>query len=380
MNTTRPIQRTESGFTLVETMIGMVIGLIGMIVVMQVAIVFQSSKTNTSNGSKAQNAAAISLYSMERDIEQGGYGLNTMPIIGCQLQLKATVSLPMMAPALVNPAFIPAGDLNTDTVLVAYSNSIAQTEGDPITAHTATNTYTVAAPLTFNVGDSVIAQLPSRATPCNLVLDSITGITGSDLTVTTGTPAYVPSGGYGPMFNLGSIANIKIRAYAVRGGVLTQCDLMAATGPANDCTNNGNTGNPAVWVPIGDNIVSLRAQYGRDTTVPMDGIVDVYDQTAPVTACDLARISAVRLAVVARNSQYQKGIVTTTNLDVAAAPGSLANAPTWTGNATSPIVGATGYMGPNQAIDEPWKHYRYKVFETLVPMRNISWMGAVTGC
>ena len=73
-----------------------------------------------------------------------------------------------------------------------------------------------------------------------------------------------------------------MRAYAVRNQNLTVCDYVL-----NDCGAAANNGDPAIWVPIANNVVSLRAQYGRDTTdapppplvlARMDGTVDVWDQ------------------------------------------------------------------------------------------------------
>ena len=144
----------------------------------------------------------------------------------------------------------------------------------------------------------------------------------------------------------------------------------------NDCGLDANKENASIWVPIASNIVSMKAQYARDTSGTMDAIPDVFDQTAPANGCDWARIPAVRLAIVARSSQYEKELVTTT----AANAGSPVNAPSWAGNDTNPIVANTGYLGPNAAADEPWKHYRYKVFQTIVPIRNVAWMGVPTGC
>jgi type IV pilus assembly protein PilW len=82
----------------------------------------------------------------------------------------------------------------------------------------------------------------------------------------------------------------------------------------------------ANYVAIANNIVSLRAQYGRDTTAAADGI-DTWDQnpllpapaSAEIRACRWARASALRIAVVARNSQVDQGTVT-------------AQAPVWAGS------------------------------------------------
>ena len=159
------------------------------------------------------------------------------------------------------------------------------------------------------------------------------------------------------LFNLGRTP--QILAYAVRGGNLTLCDYLR-----DDCGLDSNKGNRAVWVPIGTNIASLKAQYGRDTDTTADGIVNDYDQAAPVAQADWLRIRALRLALVARSAEYESAIDATTGQRVCDPV--TPNAPSWEGSATAP-VDLSGFAD--------WKCYRYKVFQTVVPIRNIIWMG-----
>jgi type IV pilus assembly protein PilW len=115
-------------------------------------------------------------------------------------------------------------------------------------------------------------------------------------------------------------------------------------------------------VPIANDIVSMRAQYGRDTTAVMDGVVDTYDQTTPTTGCGWIKTSALRLVLVARNGQPEKTAVT-------------AAAPTWAG-------GTINLTATNSTVPAgfTWQNFRYKVFQTAIPLRNITSMGAVAGC
>ena len=198
----------------------------------------------------------------------------------------------------------------------------------------------------FAVGDQVVAQFQPRPAPCNLAMEPVTAIAGTTVSVATGA-----ANNLGILFNLGQAP--KVLAYAVRAGNLTVCDYIA-----NDCSVAGSVANTAIWVPVASNIVSLRAEYGRDTTAPMDGTVDAFDQTAPANACDWSRISAVRFALVARNSELDKASVTTA-------------APTWAAGASAPI---------DLTADANWQNYRYKTFQTIVPLRNMAWQGAQSGC
>jgi len=90
----------------------------------------------------------------------------------------------------------------------------------------------------------------------------------------------------------------------------------------------------------------------------MDAIVDTYDQTTPTSSCEWTRVRAVRLALVARNEQYEKDAVTTTAL-------------TWAASNDLPI---------DLTSNGDWQHYRYKVFQTVVPLRNVVAAGVTSGC
>lgn len=352
LQTARQFQRKhpQTGFSLVEIMVGMVIGMLGIIVIMQVFSLFEGQKRTTTGSSDVQNEGAITLYSLQRDIQQAGYGTSSLNMIGCGLTLRAGVTLGAIAPVAINSADVAAGqDANTDTLLVMYSNTNGGTEGDNITSQPANNIYAVATPTAHVVNDLVVAEPQTRPTPtCTLALDSVTAVASPNVTVATGTAGVAN----GTLYNLGQ--SLTIRAYAVRNSTLTMCDYTA-----NNCADATQVNNSAVWSPIAGNIVSLRAQYGQDTSgPPMDGIVDVYNQTTPATACNWVRTAAIRLALVGRNAQLEKTAVTTA-------------APTWLGSATSPI---------NLTANASWQSYRYKVFQTVVPIRNITTMGAQAGC
>ena len=356
-----PKPRQAAGFSLVEIMVALVIGMIGTIVMLQLFALGEGHKRATTGTSDAQSNGAIALYGLERDLRQAGYGVSDVKLLGCNLALplagavapalgRAATTLNNLAPLTINHASIPGGDANTDTLLVVFGNGNGSPQGDGITSQPAATQYAVQTASAFTGNDRVIAAPQTRATPCALSVDTVAGITSPNVTVSTG----VANVAGGTLFNLGQAPSI--RAYAVRGGNLTMCDHML-----NDCTGAANVGNAAVWTPIASNIVSLRAEYGIDTTATMDGIVDAYNQTTPTTACGWAKTLAVRLALVARSGQYEKSAVTPA-------------VPTWAGSASATPV-AFDLSGTSS-----WQNYRYKVFETTVPIKNVVWMGVTAGC
>jgi len=345
--TARAPSRTR-GFTLVEILVAMVIGMIGMIIMLQVFATAEGQKRATTGTGDAQTSGAMAIYDLQRDIRQSGYGFNSLSLLNCTLNLGYPTPLPAFAPAFINPRkadgslLLPAGDANTDSLLVISGDAGGSPEGDAITLVAGAQ---VALQNRANYADNLnhwaIAGPATATAGCALALGraSAAGLPNPRVNLTAGGASVG-----GLLFDLG--LNPSFRAYAIRGGNLTACDYLV-----NDCSIAGNAGNAAIWVPIAENVVSLRLQYGRDTSVPMNG-VDTWDRTTPTTPCDWVRVSALRLAVVARNGQPDRDPLTLV-------------APTWEGSANAPIdLGARAN----------WQNYRYRVFETVVPIRNLPWM------
>lgn len=368
---TPQIRRNLAGFSLVEVMVAMVIGMIGMVIMMQLFALFEGQKRTTTGASDAQNTGVITLYTLQRDLQQAGYGISSTNILGCSLALPSGITINNIAPLTINPpsSVVATGDVNTDTLLIVYGTSNSPAEGDGITTQPSISTYSVQTPTSFVAGDQVIAVTNvalARPNPCNLAQTSILTSGGSATPFTTNVTVASGVAGVtnGLLFNLG--ASPVIHAYAVRNGNLAMCDYTV-----NNCGDATKTGNPQVWNLVARDTVSLRAQYGRDTTMPvMDGTVDIYDQNTPTTVCGWVRTSAVRMALVTRNGQLEKGAVTT-------------GAPVWDGGPASgvPVAPAGSANTPfNLTAFPSWQNYRYKTFQTTVPLRNVAWMGGKSGC
>ena len=81
---------------------------------------------------------------------------------------------------------------------------------------------------------------------------------------------------------------------------------------------------------------------------------------------DLHQVLALRVAVVARSDQYEKENVTFNN-------------PSWdVGTEVAASLGAVAcgisMCLPLKVDSLPdWQHYRYKVFDTVIPLRNMLW-------
>jgi type IV pilus assembly protein PilW len=117
-----------------------------------------------------------------------------------------------------------------------------------------------------------------------------------------------------------------------------------------------------------DGIFDLQAQYGKDNNG--DNVVDEWTKcittcgpTPPLpTEVDWIKVIAIRVAVLARSDEYIKPATAGGACEATTA----ANRPTWSGGAFF-------------ALDKPGtlpSCYKYRVFETTVPLRNMLWRPA----
>jgi type IV pilus assembly protein PilW len=331
----------QRGFSLVELMVGVVVALIAVIVVMQVFQLSEGQRRNTTGGDDAQTSGAIAMNILQRDLLQAGNAVSNEALLGCNLALPSGNTINNLSGVTINHPGVAAGDANTDTLLVVYGNGNGLPDGSRVASVTG-SVYRVSSPLAFRRNDWVVASpaLPRIAACGNVTLTQVTLDPAGD-SVTVGA-----AGATGNLHNWGDTP--VVNAYAVRNGQLSVCDYR---------TRNCSAAAAANWTPIAEGVVSLRAQYGVDTDPPPRAVnptVESYDQTTPTTVCGWLRRPAIRLALVLRSGQYDRDYTAPT--------------PTWAGSANAPLT----------LSGTDWQRYRYKTFETTVPLRNVSWQPTPT--
>ena len=139
----------------------------------------------------------------------------------------------------------------------------------------------------------------------------------------------------------------------MRNNNLTVCDL-----------NNTDCSIAANFVTIANDIVGLRAVYGWNAGA---GGAFAWTRTKPANLAQWRTLSAIRVVIVARNSQKERPNSAGT---CDATPTANKNKPdniTWLSQG---IAGAELDLSTGGA---DWQCYRYKLFQTVVPIRNIVW-------
>ena len=359
----------QSGFNLVEIMVGLAIGMMATVFMMQIFQSWEERKRTTESGANASISGVMAFYDLQRVIKQAGYGFNNQSLFGCQLTLRTGVTVPL-APLTIIPAsdastaLIPPGDPNTDRLLVISGNANSQPQGATIQYKDSTS-YIVQMSSAFSINDYVFAA----ADPCTTA--SLTRVTGTPADTKVSTAVAPVAGSI--LVNLGSKPTVL--AYAIRNGQLSVCDYMV-----NNCS--ASTTSPT-WQTLADNIVSLRAQYAVDTDSPPDGVFNQFNQSSLTTACNIAKVGAIRLAVVARSAQFETALDATTGKRSCQVV--TAAAPTWDGSAENPVGSGSSVASinlsrlPNNTSSADWQCYRYRVFQSVIPIRNLDWL-MTTGC
>lgn len=382
-------RKTSRGFSLVELMVGMVIALISTLAIFQVFTFFEGQKRTTASGADALQAGAIALYQIERDIRQAGYGFNNTTLMGCTIKAyDEGTGTPYEFEFNLIPVEIDQGaGVVADKITLSYGNAPLQAAPALLTADyngSAAN-FKVNNRFGFKEGDLVVIAEPGK--DCTLAqvtglpaavdacggasaaaqTDNIVHNSGNYKDPSKGcqqvAARYNKPSGLGipytvnaPVFNLGGMPTIN--EYSIQNNQLMVRNVLS----------------PSPAVAIMDGIVSLQAQYGFDTRagVTTDMRVDTYSDAMldadgngiAGSTGDFARIGSVRLVIVARSGLREKpdpatGLCTTST----AASFSL----NWAGGAIP--------LG-NDADGTSWQCYRYKTFETTVPVRNMIWRPA----
>ncbi len=372
-----------SGFSLIDIMVGMVVGLLTMLAIMQSYAAFEGQKRTTTTGMEAQENGLMALHAMETDIRQAGYGLTVSGALAC-----TGINTYINGVTTLNSLFVPiqitnGGAGSSDTLTATYSTSA--TGGVP--ANIVTQMPNSAALLTvntgngFNVGDMLLISTPGTGLPCAQL--AVTGIqtqaNGVNLISNSGLSIYNPPGGqnifppagYGTtpqsvVFNMGTMVQNQYQVL---------CSSLTATNLAISAPGSCTPG-PAVFTnatPLASNIINIQAQYGIAPTgtqsvncwvnATTGNACDGSDWTAAgltATPANVARIKAIRVAVVARSSLMERADLAT-NICTATPSITAANYPTWDGGTI------------DVTADPNWRCYRYKVYQTIIPMRNILW-------
>jgi len=358
--TTR-LKHLQAGLSMIELMVGMTIGLIGTVIISSALVSNEDFKRRTTSTSDAQINGTLALYAIERDLRMAGFGFANTNAFGCSNVTYSHTSFSgayptwgLLPSVITDGGAVSAGATASDSIRLVYATEVARSTAGVLAATQAAGaaSFSLVDTTGFNGsvttrGDLVVAV---SGTTCSL--HQVTALAGTTVNTASGTapfngtasPGYA-SGAY--LFNLGLPV---VRSYSVGTNQSLQMLDVFATSSSNSAPSVSST--PTT---ITSGIVDLQAQYGLDTNG--DLIIDSYSNTTPTTAAGWAQVLAVRVAVLVRAGTYIRPDTP------GGACSATTTAPSWSGG--------THYMS-----DGLPSCYKYRSFETVVPLRNMIWKEA----
>ena len=407
-NCSKILLRANTGFSLVELMVGLTIGFIAVAVILQSLSAFDANKRTTTAGVDAQENGLLALMSIEAEIRKAAVGFNHPAALSCQnfysyYQETSGTGTPTTVGAMPTlPVLITQGG-RADTISI--QNGMRITGAAP-----AKISNTVVLPISPATPDHIevsverfydLNGVPVNAgdPPADLVLlvnvdkghcalMGVSSRTGNKLTIQNGPDgkaneynapiSYMTANnwpGFGTLATEGFYeGSLAFRVGSVQVGGLRSISYSVDANNSLVATTTVTGAVEATPPVIASEIVALKAQYGVSDT-PADKEITSWENPSGTTWGNSAltaagatdarqRIKAIRIAVIARSNQRD---------------GALVSQPCKNESGTILHYGPCAWPGGGPAIplgsasDTEWQRYRYKVYQTVIPMRNILW-------
>ena len=315
--------------TVLELMIGMTIGLIASVVIVQVFSQSEAHRRATAGGADAQQAGTLASWRMMRDLRMAGSGLQHGPTLwGCALQVwrGGTPLLPRPsgawpAPFAAFPAALPltpiavidGGGTASDAILVTSARGGAGPAPLPASVVSA-NELNVGTSPGYAARDLLLMADMSTVGPCQIgqVDDTYAPIAGQPAprSIPTGAPgsgyngpsgfASLPANRDYALFNLGAAPSIVM--YGVTNNSLVQFDVMQPNGLNVPTVQAENVENLQVLLGVDDGVGG----------VANDNVIDrwVVPGTGAFTAAAMMgggigalQVKAIRIGIVMRAAE-----------------------------------------------------------------------------
>lgn len=358
--------RGMSGFSLIELMVGIVIALVASLAIVQVLSTYEDQKRSTTAGSEAQENGLIALAQLEQDIHNAGAGIADPAVFDCTTiyTYRDSVSGPIPDFSLA-PISVTNGTTATASDAIIIRTGASLVSGIPTTL-AGTMPPSSSEFIVKNPGVFVDGDLDMVMSGGNCTLQNVTQVQTA-----AGKIQHNP-GNSGPNNPPNSYMNANgWPGYATGSKVIPMGQITARKYSVNNNSLELETTNVASGatstVVLAKDIVNIQAQYGIAPTGSqiVNAWVNASGGTwAAPTAANIKRIKAIRLVIIARSGKKEGTNVTGTCANNAGTN----NGPcAWqdTAAAPAPLI--------DLSSDADWRKYRYKVYQTVIPLRNVIW-------
>lgn len=380
----------QRGVTLIELLIGLALGLLASLAIFSTISAFEAQRRTTGSGADMQQNGLLALYSIEQDIRMAGYGLidttSTPGNLPCaKINAYNPSSVFNGAPVIITNGstgndIIAINRLNSDTGGIVTGGLAAHVSA-PFSAAGALSLDTNVA---LNANDFIIVSQPGldctllKVTSVNssltggVVVQSAGNAQGDTSQTPNAFPGYAAVGAAASavVINLGPNSTVSSTTFGSTTDSTINPTFSTTKYRIQPNANNSSydlqrtTDNWTTNSIVASNIVNVSAQYGISDAPPgapalapqnvthwIDASGSVYGGTNWATlssVADVKRIKAIRVGIVARSAKMEACNTTT-------------SAPYWFGGQID-LSGMTN-----------WQCYRYKIYQTVIPIRNVIW-------
>ena len=345
-------RRTAAAFSLVELLVATAITLIGLLVIAQVFAVYEGWKRTTTGVAQTQESGLLGAFAIEQDLRHAGFGMIGLgcPVIGAYNARNASPSISFAGMPITIGKDTPVA--GSDRIEILYGDSpfanVAATIQSDLSDSAAVLRVDHGVGFNDRYPDSLDLLLIKQSTKdCAIVQMSGPAVVDGTNVTAPGSSWRLPhAAGDTAPWNPPEGQNIfPVGGYTVGATVL----------------NLGQLVNHAYYVA--DNVLRM------DERSPVDGSVTSYDlipgvvglraDCLPAGAGCSEATKAVRFGLIVRSGQREKSAVEQSEVTRS---GSDAYIAYWPGDGA-----------PRYALDAEGRHYRYRVFQTIVPLKNIIW-------
>lgn len=338
----------QHGMSLIELMVGVVIGLLAVLVIYQTFAVAEGVKRQTISAGDAQKTGMIAMYLVGGELANAGSGimLNQDDLATCtDTKDVATTMRPFSV--LIEPG---ADAATPDSFVVNYSTARSVVTPSVLMAKTSTGdtTYTVQSPTGFKKDDMVVTITGSGDCERNKVTAVTVPDANGNVVLTVSKASGFELLPTMRIINIGPATTTQRVRYDVSAGVLRSTDLVTAGATAQ---------------PLASSIMNMKLLYGVDTDG--NGAIDTWspptgnfatDKVLAATGADLRRIKAIRIGMVVRSDEFDR------------------DAPEFDWTLFSCTAQEkTTYSCPDPLTGTLPANYRYRTYETIIPLRNPMW-------
>jgi type IV pilus assembly protein PilW len=380
--------RRQRGFSLIELMVSVVIGMLALAFALRLVAGAEKSRDTELGGSDSMQNGMVALFSISGDASDAGFGLNDPIVAGCDTVFSDTGGFALMQASVggvagrpLAPVVIESNSDGSDRVTFYTGSALGGTGTLRLTNnYVSGNRIDVdRIPYGFARRDVIVVAPEKPGAKCALAqIDSdpdalppppspqfVTVSQAAGYRFNTGNLGVPFTGGAARLFNLGQPESLSFHTWSVAGGFLNLRSTDLAGG--------------ADGATVTDNIVAIKAQYGFDLRTgnsfdPQKGVVvsrwsstliDADGNGTVGNGGDYQHVVAVRLAVVARSKAVERAATCT------ATPSKPQVFTTQAPQGVAAVPVTVNVAVPGDAND--WRCYRYRTFETVVNLRNTGW-------